>query len=555
MIALKHLNPSSSFSMRLWITTLALMVAAVASGQKIGDGVYWVYFTDKNENGYQTDQPSEFLSEQSIKRRAWQGLGIGQSDEPVTGAYVDSLKKAGAQVRHISRWLNGVVMVNADTELFNRVLALPFVDTTPWIPGFDPLWFPPTPAGERFEPPLESPPDYQYGIATEQVQQVHTDFLHQQGYTGRGVRVAVIDAGFRNVDSLPSYKSMISEGRLLGTRNFINDSSVFRLVNTHGTYVLSIIGADWNDNMMGTAPGASYFLCSTENVHSETRIEEIAWIEAAEYMDSLGFDVFNTSLGYSDFDGTEFDHSYEDMDGQSTLISRAASMLASKGIILCNSAGNEGNKPWYRITAPSDASDIICVGAVNSTGYIAYFSSRGPSFDGRVKPELVAMGMATGIQYIDGGLARGSGTSFSSPVMTGSVASLWQAYPELTAREMIQFIRNSGDQFKNPDSTYGYGIPNFIAAYWKITDTGNLPVFSEMNIYPNPAISRVHIGLPGSGSDEYLLSFYDLNGRCLAKEKHILPGEVVLPDNLNPGIYILQLDAAGQIYRKRLIIQ
>ncbi|MCP4310919.1 MAG: S8 family serine peptidase [Bacteroidetes bacterium] len=541
--------------MKLWFTFLVLMTALAASAQKIGDGVYWVYFTDKSDNGFETNQPGEFLSERSISRRGWQGLGVGPSDEPVTGAYLDTLVKMGVEIKHISRWLNGVAMVNADAELFSQVLEKPFVDTIPWIPGSDPLWFPPVPPGERFMPPLESPPDFQYGFASDQVKQVHTHLLHQQGYTGAGVRIAVLDAGFRNVDSLPSFHPMISEGRLLGTRNFVNDSSVFRLVSTHGMYVLSIIGADWTGNMMGTAPDANYYLCSTENVHSETRIEEVAWVEAAEYMDSLGFDVINTSLGYSDFDGYQFDHTYKSMDGQTTLISRAASMLASKGIILCNSAGNEGNNTWYRITAPSDAFGILCVGAVDSRGNIASFSSRGPSFDGRVKPEVVAMGRATGIQHINGELARGSGTSFSSPVMAGSVASLWQAYPEMPAMEMIQFIRNSGDRFKNPDATFGYGIPSFIETYWKITSTRHLPVLSGMNIYPNPATSTVHIGIPGSGHNEYLLSFYDLNGRIVAKETVNLPGEVQLPGTLTPGLYILEIVTPAQVYRERLIIQ
>lgn len=555
MIALKPHNLPNSFNMKLWISAIALMMVSLASGQKIGDDVYWVYFTDKHNNGYQTTQPGEFLSQRSIDRRAWQSLGIGLTDEPVTAAYLDSLQTMGAELGHISRWLNGVVLINADDELFNRVLALSFVDTDPWIPELDPLWFPPFPAGDRFEPPLESPPDYQYGIATEQIEQLKTNFLHQEGYTGRGVRVAVIDAGFKDVDSLPSFETMISDGRLLGTRNFINDISVFRMVNAHGTSVLSIIGADWNENMMGTAPGAYYFLCSTENVFSETRIEELAWVEAAEYMDSLGFDVFNTSLGYSDFDSTEFDHEYSDMDGQTTLISRAASMLASKGIILCNSAGNSGNSEWYYITAPADASEIICVGAVDSTGFLASFSSRGPTFDGRVKPDLMAMGLSTGLQHFNGGLARGSGTSFSSPVMTGSVASLWQAYPEVSASKMIEFIKSTGDRFQNPNADYGYGIPNFIKTYWTISDCKQINIPSAMNVYPNPASSTIQISLPGSEQGEFLLSFYDINGRCVAKALHNLPGEVNLPGHLQSGIYILQLDTPAQVYRNRLIIQ
>ncbi len=555
MIPLRPLSQSNSFRLRQWITAIALLTATLASGQQIGDSTYWVYFTDKADNGYSYAEASEFLSERSIQRRAWQGLGVGLSDEPVTQAYVDTLVALGVEVRHISRWLNGLAMVNADEELFHEVLEKSFVDTLPWVPESQALWFPPRPIGDRFEPPLETPPDYQYGIATEQIVQVDMDQLHQEGYTGRGVWVAVLDAGFRNVDTLPSFKSMIDEGRLLGTRNFVNDSSVFRLVNSHGMYVLSIIGANWNGNMMGTAPGASYFLCSTENIHSETRIEEIAWVEGAEYMDSLGFDVFNTSLGYSDFDSTQYDYTYKDMDGESTFISRAASLLADKGIILCNSAGNEGSKPWYWITAPSDAKNIICVGAVDSTGTIASFSSRGPSYDGRLKPELVAMGRATGVQYGNGGLARGSGTSFSSPVMTGSVASLWQAFPETPAREMIQNIRNTGDRFYNPDATYGYGIPSFIKAYRTINGSRLNYTSTGMNIYPNPASEFIRLDIPELGQAEYLLKLYDINGRIVLNEPVLLPGEVRLSDGLVPGLYILQVVTQTRIYQNRLIIQ
>ena len=448
---------------------MLLFFTSVIHAQQIGEGVYWVYFTDKNNNGYEVDQPGAFLSQRSINRRAWQGLGVDQTDEPVTQSYVDELKAMGVEVRHVSRWLNGLAMVNATGGLYEQVLEKPFVDTLPWEPETDEVYFPPAPAGDRFDPPLSAPPGFEYGVATEQIHLMDTEVLHQNRYTGGGVWIAVLDAGFRNVDSLPSFESMIGEERLLGTRNFVNDSSVFRLVNRHGMYVLSIIGADWNGQMMGTAPHASYYLCSTENFHQETRIEEIAWVEAAEFVDSLGCDVSNTSLGYSDFDGTGYDYTYEDMDGRTTFISRAASMTASKGMIACNSAGNEGNKSWYRITAPADALNIFTVGAVDSTGLIATFSSRGPSFDGRVKPDVVAMGRGTGVQSSTGGVTRGSGTSFSSPMMAGSVAALWQAYPDLSAKEIMLAIRLSGDRLHNPDATYGYGIPSLARAFWGIS--------------------------------------------------------------------------------------
>jgi len=357
------------------------------------------------------------------------------------------------------------------------------------------------------------------------------------------------------VDSLPSFASMIGEGRLLGTRNFVNDIPLFRQGSTHGMYVLSLIGADWNGNMMGTAPDASFMLCMTEDPNRETRIEEIAWIEAAEYIDSLGFDVINTSLGYSDFDTTMFDYTYRDMDGKSTFISRAASMVAGKGIIACVSAGNEGNKEWYYITAPGDAFDILTVGAVDSTRNIAGFSSRGPSFDARIKPDVTAMGVTTVVQSTFGGLAWGGGTSFASPLIAGSVASLWQAYPQIPARELIRLIRQSGDRVKNPDATYGFGVPNFALAYWSISSVPAGYVPGHMELYPNPARDRIMVKLPGEEAGTYEMYFYDLWGKMIHAREVSLPGQILLPDQLASGMYILEIRTGAGIYRSRLIKQ
>jgi len=522
-------------------------------GQQIADSVYWVYFTDKNDNGFRTDRPEEFLSQRSIERRAWQDLGIDETDLPVTQAYVDELRTMGIQVRHVSRWLNGVAFVNASPAQFDAVMAKEFTDTVPWQPVSDEVWFPPSPAGTRFGEPLDTPPGFVYGFADEQVRLVSTDILHEMGYTGKGVWIGVLDAGFYNVDSLPAFTPMISEGRLLGTRNYVDSRPLFRSSSTHGMYVLSIIGGLWNGYLVGTAPHASYLLLMTEDPGRETRIEEIAWIEAAEYADSLGVDVFNTSLGYSDFDSTAYDYTYRDMDGTSTFISRAASMVASKGIVSCISAGNQGNHKWYFITAPADAFEILAVGAVDSTNRIAAFSSRGPAFDSRIKPDVVAMGSATGVQGSTGGLARGGGTSFSSPVIAGSVASLWQAYPDLPAVELIRMIRGSGDRSRNPDTTYGFGLPNFALAYWQITRVPARFNPGRIEIYPNPAATMVMIKLPGDGPGNYPLVIYDMSGRPVHREEISLPGELMLPPELSRGMYILEVTTGRGIYRGKLI--
>ncbi|MDF1574613.1 MAG: S8 family peptidase [Bacteroidales bacterium] len=523
--------------------------------QEIADGVYWIYFRDKAESPYRTDQPDQFLSLRSINRRAMQGLSVDQLDLPVNPDYLQEIRDMGAEIRHISRWLNGIAMINLNEAAFQEIVQLPFTDTLPWEPAKDGLFFPGRSGQPRFEAPLEPAPGFDYGVAKEQVEMVGTDHLHELGYTGAGVWIGVLDAGFYNVDSLPSFITLFGEGRILETRNYVNEASVYRQSSSHGMSVLSIMAGEWDGNMVGSAPHASYLLCMTENPDQETRIEEIAWIEAAEYADSLGVDVLNTSLGYSRFDGTLYDYSYRDMDGFTTYISRAASLTASRGMVLCNSAGNSGNDAWFYITAPADAADILAVGAVDSSNQLAGFSSRGPTFDARIKPDVTAMGKAAGLQSPRGGLARGDGTSFASPVLAGSVAALWQAFPELPARELIYRIRQSGHRSGRPDSYYGYGTPNILYAYHSITGIPARIKTGSMEIWPNPATDYIRIRIPEAVSGLQRIQLYDISGKMTASKELELPGDLVLPESIKSGIYILEVRTAGGVYRGRLIIQ
>jgi hypothetical protein len=538
---------------KLRLLVVMILVSLGIRAQEIAPGVYWVYFSDKEGNTYQIDQPAQFLSERSINRRAMQGLAVDRLDLPVSSAYLQEIEAMGVEIRHVSRWLNGIAMIHMDDTTFQQVLQKPFTDTVPWEPVRDDLYFPPKSGNPRFDPPLESAPAFDYGVAREQVEMVRTDQLHEMGYTARGVWIGVLDAGFYNVDSLPSFIPLFDEERILETRNYVNETSIYRQNSSHGMSVLSIMAGEWDGFMVGTAPHASYLLCMTENSDQETRIEEISWIEAAEYADSLGVDVINTSLGYSDFDGVIYDYTYRDMDGRTTYISRAASLTASRGMILCNSAGNEGNDDWFYITAPADAIDILTVGAVDSTNVLASFSSRGPSFDARIKPDVTAMGRATGIQHRSGGLARGNGTSFSSPVMAGSVAALWQAFPELPARELIHRIRQSGHRSMNPDASYGFGTPNILHAYHTLTRVPERFKTGKMEVWPNPAMEQITIRIPESGEQQ--VRIYDLNGRVAFSLQMQLPGEMKLPPTLVSGIYIIEIRTSGNIYHSRLLKQ
>ena len=537
----------------LLLPVMSVLLSAGLPAQEIAPGVYWVYFTDKDGGSYQIDQPGEFLSERSVNRRAMQALGVDHHDIPVNADYLQQIESMGVEIRHVSRWLNGIAMIHMNDTTFQQVLALAFTDTIPWEPETDDLYFPPKSGMRRFDLPLGSGPGFDYGIAREQVEQVSCDGLHELGYTGKGVWIGVLDAGFYNMDSLPSFMPLYEEGRILGERNYVNESSIYDLSSSHGMAVSSIMAGEWDGNLVGTAPHAHYLLCSTEDSDRETRIEEIAWIEAAEYADSLGVDVLNTSLGYSEFDGYAYDYSYRDMDGQSTFISRAASMCASRGMILCTSAGNSGNDDWYYITAPADATDVLAVGAVDSTNVLANFSSRGPTYDARIKPDLTAMGKRAGYQYKDGRLTRGNGTSFASPVMAGSVASLWQAFPDLPSRDLIHMVRHSGHRSMNPDSEYGFGTPNMLRAYYSITRTPAKMQVGTLEVWPNPASSFIMIRIPESG--EHMVRLYDLNGRLAVSLQVHLPGEMALPGTLPGGIYILEIRTSGYIYRSRLLKQ
>ena len=532
-----------------------ILISMGVSAQEIAEGVYWIYFTNKEGTPYSIAQPGDFLSDRSVNRRALQGLAVDHHDRPVRQDYVQEIKDMDIEVRHISRWLNGIAMTNLDAGTFQEVLDLSYTDTVPWFPETDDLFFPQPSVTPRFDPPLSNPPGFDYGMASNQIRMLETDLLHELGYTGKGVWIAVLDGGFRNVDSLSSFELLLDEGRILGTRNYVNELPVYRLSSSHGMYVLSTMGGEWNGHLVGTAPHASYLLCSTENSQQETRLEEIAWIEAAEYADSLGVDVINTSLGYSDFDGTSFDYTYRDLDGKTAFISRAASLTASRGMVACNSAGNEGDDPWYYITPPGDAFDILTVGAVDLSNQIANFSSRGPTYDSRIKPDVTALGVASAIQSTQGGVTQGNGTSFASPILAGSVASLWQAYPDLSARELIHWIRQSGDRHRNPDSTYGFGLPNFSQTYHAITHVPVRFPAGELELWPNPARDILMIRIPEELPEEQEIRFYDIQGRIQATFWSGLPAEVALPPSLSPGMYVVTIRTSSTIYRSRLIVQ
>ena len=296
--------------------------------------------------------------------------------------------------------------------------------------------------------------------------------LHNIGLRGKGMTIAVLDGGFQNVNVISAF----TQANIVGTKDFVYPNSPFFYQETdHGTKVLSTMAANVPNVLIGTAPEARYWLLRCEDQQTEQPVEEDYWAMAAEFADSAGVDIISSSLGYNDYDSVPDYYHQRDLDGQTALISRTASMLAKKGIILVNSAGNSGMGPWKKISFPADADDILTVGAVNMEKKNAPFSGVGPTQDGRVKPDVMALGSPASLISGRGSIVRDMGTSFSTPLVAGLVACLWQAMPEKTALEIIELVRQTGSNAKDPDNIFGYGIPNFWRAYMigKVNNNNN----------------------------------------------------------------------------------
>ena len=448
--------------MRKLISFLAIALLATGASAQQDTLKYRISLKDKAATEYSLKKPEKYLSAKAIERRRKQNLPIDSTDLPVCRKYIDEIRKQGVKIVVTGKWDNFVTVSCNDTTLIDRIAALPFVLSTEkvWIsPGAGK----PSMATER-DSVLNQPtihPDSIYGRAITQIQMSNGDKLHEAGFKGQGMTIAVIDAGFHNVDKITAMHNI----RILGTKDFVNQQADIFAESSHGMSVLSCIGMNRPDIMTGTAPEASFWLLRSEDEYSEHLVEQDYWSAAVEFADTVGVDVINTSLGYYSFDDKSKNYKYRDLDGRHALMSRQASHIADKGMILVCSAGNSGAGSWKKITPPGDADNVLTVGAIDKRAVLATFSSVGNTADHRVKPDVVAVGVGSDVIRTDGNQGRANGTSFSSPIMCGMVTCLWQACPTLTAKEVIELVRRSGDRAGFPDNIYGYGVPDMWKAY------------------------------------------------------------------------------------------
>lgn len=462
--------------------------------------IFFVQFTDK------VGSERVCLSTTAIEMREARGIEIDALDYEVSPVYLDSLREMGAQVLHTSRWMNGAT-ISMPLQTISTLYQCDFIEHVEITRDDSQAFGIPSVSLRKREVVQETQnTDTNPNFTTPtklQLSQINLPPLHEAGFRGKGIRIGVADVGFYNADSLPS----LPKEQWLGYADFTDDTDdFFGATSDHGSLCLSAIVAK-TPGYSGTATEAEYFLFRTEEYLTESPKEIDNWVAAIEMADSLGLHIVSTSLGYSRFDNSMYDLTYQDMDGQTTRGSQAATIAARKGMLLVIAAGNEGNKSWHYISAPGDADSILTVGAVNNEGAMANFSSWGPSADGRIKPEVCAMGEGTYmINPSDNRITQSNGTSFACPLIAGMAACLWSAMPEASNMEIRERIIRSADRYSQPHDHYGYGIPNAWLAYTSATSITS-PILNGQNAYK--IFKNGHIYL------KYNNQTYDLLGNKL----------------------------------------
>lgn len=512
-----------------------------------------MFFKDKPSQASFIAAPLTMLSQRALDRRMRYNIALDSKDVTVEASYISQIKNtAGITVKAKSKWLNALHIQGTQADI-SKLLTLNFVGKV----DFANKSLNTSDKNSRQQKvvqnrnKLDFTADFNYGNATNQIEMLKGNVLHQNNFTGEGMQIAIIDAGFPNVDNFAGFKRLRDNNQILGGYDFVNRNENFYTGNYHGMAVLSTIAGYIDNQFVGTAPDAKFYLFISEDSVKETPLEESLWVEAAEKADSLGVDVINTSLGYTTFDNPNYNYVYADMDGKTTFISRGAEIAFSRGMIVVNSAGNEGNASWHYISAPADAASVLGVGAVDASGVIASFSSYGPTFDNRVKPDVCAQGSGVYIVNSSGNIATSSGTSFSSPVITGVVTCLWQAFPNKTNVEIVQMVKESAHLYANPTAHEGYGIPNFETVF-NLLRLEEPEEILEVVAYPNPAITELKFKFPNQVTAMELVIF-DILGKRLSAENITKLNPATDISNLAQGLYFVQLKFDNKIKTIKII--
>jgi len=513
----------------------------------------WVYFKDKADATTFFSNPLSELSQRALDRRIAQGIALDVKDAPISQTYINDItNSAGITVKAKSKWLNCLHIRGSQTNI-NSLKVLPSVARIDFA-NKTLNAVAKSSAKQNSKPinkTMNTKVSFNYGSSSNQIQMLNGHLLHQLNYTGAGKIIAVMDSGFPGVDIATPFKRLRDNNQILGGYDYVNRNADFYDANNHGTLVLSSMGGYIDGQLVGTAPDAKYYLYITEDAisafpFSENPVEESNWVEAAEEADRVGVDIISTSLGYFGYDNPAYSHAYSDMTGDFAFASRGANIAFEKGIIVVASAGNEGQQPEPHIGIPAEAKNVIAVGAVKSDETLALFSSEGPSFDDRVKPDVMAQGQLAVVSDPAGNIVTANGTSFSCPIFAGMVACLWQALPEKNAQQIKQLILQASDNYNpiiKPRNKHGFGIPDFNLA---LANGLSFDTFSknDFSLYPNPTIDIISITLPKE-SNNGTITIYNVLGQPVLKNGISSQSPTVSLKSLISGIYFYRIEADG----------
>lgn len=534
---------------------------------------YVIKFKDKIGTPFSISQPLQFLSQRAIDRRQRQRLLIDETDLPITPRYIDSIRLSGnVIIINQSKWLNQVCIFTTDQTALQKINQFSFVQNSSPVKRKSPPTFITrnkylqNSNSTNTNTSTQDGNVFSYGNSYDQIHIHEGEYLHNKGFRGEGMLLSIIDAGFYHYLTLPAFDSVRMNQQIVETFDFVKNSPEVNSEDPHGMECFSIIASNMPDQLIGSSNKAHFLLYRSEDVNSESPLEEQNWIAAAERSDSAGADVITTSLGYNLFDNPQFNYTYPDMNGQTSMIAHAASMAAKKGMIVLAAAGNEGNVPWHYIITPADADSILSVGAVNTSGLVGSFSSYGPSSDGRVKPTVASVGVGTYLSSPNGTIIRGNGTSFATPNLAGLVTCLWQAFPEFTNMEIIESVKKSSSIYLSPNNRIGYGIPNFRIAYENLAHQRYLKALAilgnqNIKVYPNPAKDNFTVMIKSQTAGPATLQLYDVSGKlCFTKNIILQKDEIqtFLFNNfqpLNKGIYFLKLNDGNSQQSIKMMIQ
>lgn len=530
---------------------LLILIVANLGYAQIEDA--WVYFNGKPSSATFLTNPLTMLTQRSLDRRIAQNISLDITDVPVEQTYINQITAAtGITVMAKSKWLNALHIRGTQTDI-QALTALSFVNNVKFANHSL------NPGGrisqhsnkiQAVNKNLDAQVSYNYGGSQNQIEMLNGHLLHQQNFTGQGKIIAVLDAGFPGVNTAAPFQNLITNNQILGGYNFPDANANYFSRNNHGSNVLSTMGGFADGQLVGTAPNAQYYLFITEDINSENPVEESYWVEAAELADYYGVDVINSSLGYFYYDNDDYSYQYADMIGNKTFASRGVNMAFSKGIVVVISAGNSGASSEPHIATPGDAIGALTIGAVNSAEVYASFSSIGPSFDGRVKPDVCAKGAGTTVSSPTGAIYTSNGTSFSSPVMAGMVATFWSAVPNLTAQQVVNFVKQSADNYNAPTNQKGYGIPDFQLALTNALNLEKIESNRSFVVYPNPAENQIIFQL--ENKQKGIVYLYDVLGQNILVKEISENNNAIDIQNLSNGVYYYNFES-NKVFKGKII--